>query len=726
MVDNITLPRRNVGSGGRTQGIALPGPENVQQQTLRSDPGVNAPQEAFGGGAGLEAAGKQIISTADHVAVELRRQQREYDATRTSEALLNFERLGTQELQSRQTQDDPSRAGFTDDYESWLVGGKDPATGAVAMTGQAKSILDSLPEGVSDEARQRLSVEMQKSALALTKQAGALSVKAAGQRAIDAWGQVVNQAAAQTARNPDATAAVLDNLDTRLDAFRGSMDGNQQRDGMSKARQSVILSAIQGLVEQRRYIDADALLKSGRYDADLNFAARNWASAEIDRGKRTAAAEIRDQARDHFASLAATGQGIPGLDAKAASVLDDRALADFRASEQTARHVYSATQSFQFAPPDRIAASLDSFAPKPGSIHFADEQRVYAAMATAASRVLKARSDDPAGYAMQEPSVAAAYRAAQNDPSLLPDAVARSLAVQSAMGIPDRNRSVIPVSQAAAIVADMTASGGAERAADTMTTLASQYGKYWKFAYRDLVYQKLPPEMAVLGTLDLPKDAAVRVDLANALKTGRKTLADNVPTTVRNDLDKNLQDALSRWSNVELARGATDANVKTIRDATELLAYSNVARGQSSGDAARNAVDALVDSRYDILDSGPFALYAPKGNARAIEDTGMRMLRDLGAADMRDPGDLPGMPPLTPDQRKEMYLGIARRGHWVTDETGIGARLVDPLGQPVMVSDGSGNYGPLRFNFADATPDEAVPHPGTTGDVRRKLEKAVR
>src|SRR5690606_33908703 len=153
----------------------------------------------------------------------------------------------------------------------------------------------------------------------------------------------------------------------------------------------VIQSAVSGYVKSDRYAEAEKLVASGAFDADLGPEALRTINADIHRGKTVARTEIRELANDHLASLSATGPGVPGLSERAAKILEPKDLADFKARETAARQAHALGVQFRFATPEQMAQGLALSAPKAGSPRFADEQRTHEALVRRAEQVLRDR-----------------------------------------------------------------------------------------------------------------------------------------------------------------------------------------------------------------------------------------------------------------------------------------------------------------------------------------------
>jgi len=566
----IRLPSRSVAAPRSRRRSAAPlDAGDIPQTPIARDPGLQIPQGAFGGGIGeaMESFGGELSNFAQAVERAGARQQNQFDATRTKEAELAFDSQGMQELQRRQLEDDPARPGFMTDYESWL--------GQTAAT-----LHGGLDERVSQPARERLHLRLQGQTNAFARQAGFMSLKAGQDRALAAIGAETDQLAAQARRDPSLLDIFLAQGNDSLNSFADAMTPQAETQARTQRRASVILAGIGGLVKQDRYDEAQSQLASGKYDADLDATALARANAEIQSGRRIATAEVQQRAGDHFDAIAETGQGVAGLPAKAAAVLDPAQAAEFKAQESRARTAYDALQIMAFAPPDQVDAAVARL--KPGARD--DEQsRLYALVQDRAAQMMRRRDDSPAAYVMTEPSVAEAYTAAQTTPALLPGAIGKSLAVQEAIGIaPDAQRILPDAHGAAARIAAMPAA----QVPDTLEALRQQYGKYWGQARGELVDAGLPAPYVVLGTLDEPEKAVARAELAGALTTGRATLAKSIDPQRQADIAGALDGV--RWNEIETTHGASPA---AMRIATELMAYRYAAEGRPN--PAREAMRTL-------------------------------------------------------------------------------------------------------------------------------------
>jgi hypothetical protein len=331
----VTLPRAYTGSvprGGR--GVALPDASNVPQVRNESVPASRVPSVSRADmGDGLMRAANVW---AAGVSESAERQAKLYDATQTTEGLLNFEKQGMSEYQRVQVEDDPARPEFLSTYDGYLKKTQD-------------DVLKNLPEGVRPEARDSLRLKMMQSSQGMVDAAGKLSLTAAQNKAKSTIDGLINKFSAQASRDPGALETLLATSAADLGAFNGTMTPDAERAASVKSREGIIRSAVTGYVSTDRYTEAEALINSGKYDTDLDATAITAIRADINRGRNAAKAEIRDLSTDHFASISSTGVGVAGLNIRAASVLSGSDLADFKARETAANRIYTVSQDFKFA-----------------------------------------------------------------------------------------------------------------------------------------------------------------------------------------------------------------------------------------------------------------------------------------------------------------------------------------------------------------------------------------
>ena len=262
----IELPSRHFGSDRPVRGLKLPTAGDVPSVRPTPDPGVRVPSPVRSNleniGAGLSAFGEGVLVAAE-------RQRKEYEATKTAEAELEADRKFGDEFRRRQTEDDTSRPGFMTDFENWL---KESTAGT----------LKAVPQDVRQEAREKLRLRLEGKIVGMRDAAGRLSLDASAKRAQDTIGKMVNQWGAQANRDPDFLGPILDQADERLADFKGALSSDAERDQRTAARQSVIKEALIGLARRDRIRDAETILDSGKYDADLPAEAKASIRAVIE------------------------------------------------------------------------------------------------------------------------------------------------------------------------------------------------------------------------------------------------------------------------------------------------------------------------------------------------------------------------------------------------------------------------------------------------------------
>jgi len=130
--------------------------------------------------------------------------------------------------------------------------------------------------------------------------------------------------------------------------------------------------------------------------------------------------------------------------------------------------------------------------------------------------------------------------------------------------------------------------------------------------------------------------------------------------------------------------------------------------------AARGAVDRMINGRYSVIESDNVAAYVPvEHDPAAVEDTAERML-DREAIEAFDPVETPSGDVAIDD--RDVIVRAAKRGTWVTNETGDGLVLMvdyDGFLAP-LVNDQGDRY---EFKFSAATVERDVYRSGPGMDA---------
>ena len=144
---NVQLPRASpgsVGAGGGRGAVRLPDIRSIPSVAPARDPGVTIAQAQP---SGIEDIGAAIMDVSEGQIRAAKRQRKEFDATKTTEAKLAFQRAASEEFLRRRAEDDPSRPEFMADLGKSLGGEIDSATGLRGGGGvdQARGRLWSAP-----------------------------------------------------------------------------------------------------------------------------------------------------------------------------------------------------------------------------------------------------------------------------------------------------------------------------------------------------------------------------------------------------------------------------------------------------------------------------------------------------------------------------------------------------------------------------------------------------
>ena len=96
---------------------------------------------------GLKAAVSNLSGIADDIEIARVHQQREFDAIQIGEAALAYDQFDIEETERKGIDDDLSRPDIVVDHQEW-------------QKATQQSIIDGLPEGVSDRAKAKLKMKV--------------------------------------------------------------------------------------------------------------------------------------------------------------------------------------------------------------------------------------------------------------------------------------------------------------------------------------------------------------------------------------------------------------------------------------------------------------------------------------------------------------------------------------------------------------------------------------
>ena len=492
---------------------------------------------------------------------------------------------------------------------------------------------------------------------------------------------------------------------TDLMDFDGTMDANTLRAHAIDSERDIRRAAIDGYNAKGEFDKAGDFLadSSEFFTGSEQRAIRN----QIKSAKNGAVNEVTALSKDHFASIQTTGVGIPGLRDKAQALMKPNDFKKFVRTEDIARDSHSFTSETAFATPDEMVRRLEALRPKSGSEGFADRQRKFEAANSAARQIMTQRAKDPAAYARSRPDINKAFQQAQDGDLPLPVATTMLLKAQEEMGIPARNRQVLPKAQAEAIVGEWDASPASERS-ERMAQMQQQYGEHFPAVFKDLVGEGLSGETQVLASV--LGDPNVTRKLAEAIELGSTELKKGSDSAAVTDLRNNIVGAFQPFS-ARVAVGGASADrlqqTNNLVQAAENLALLYMREGANANDGATRAYNDIIGKNYD-LDAIPTA-YIPIGiegvaiSPAAVETTA-KATKTRGIIEDFDPEPLGSQGLLDADaHREETIKRAVDSGFWVTSPAGTGSILMVPIGDGGALPLLDRNDEMLEVDFIDAT-----------------------
>ncbi|MFT9164410.1 MAG: transglycosylase SLT domain-containing protein, partial [Komagataeibacter saccharivorans] len=390
---------------------------------------------------------------------------------------------------------------------------------------------------------------------------------------------------------------------------------------------------------------------------------------------------------------------------------------------QVMRQGADEANALRFAPPDQVSAAMqrDTDAMRNGEDIGSYRRRVQVASMRNAviTQRMEAMKKDPATYVASVPvmqQAAQAVQAAQQsgDPAQMVQAqqayATQSMAMQRYLA-PNQTPRILTNDQVQALSQKISSADPAkEDIGQTMDGIARQYGQQWPKAFGELVQNgKLPPDYQVLANMDTADQTMARADFQRAVQAGTiPQLQEAAGQAASNILPKGgddpVEDQLAAFRATTVNSSGGDTLYRTVHEATKRLALYYIAHGQDSSTALTNAVDGIINSKYDISGS----MRVPKGMLPAARMATASVLSSLRPSDLAPiPGTAPG---LTDQDRRDFGISAARAGgQWVPNNDESGLVLVIPPrngatpyvmrrkdGSPVTVTfDGmrSGQYG---------------------------------
>lgn len=235
----VTLPTRTTSRTSR-RNVVLPGAENVQQVGIASDPGVQAPQGAFGG-MDLAAAAEGL----DRFAQVTERIRSREDAVDRAKKISAYNESVNEKLRHLETEGDFTDPKTVADFGRFLSETRGEILGSHAGSNDSIASLDVRLEAIRSEASNR---------------AGALAAQAQRKAVLSEVGKQVNSMAAQAVERPESISELFASLDAAIDDMAPAMSPEEEDTYRQAGRQEIITSSINGLLARGSPEAAETLL----------------------------------------------------------------------------------------------------------------------------------------------------------------------------------------------------------------------------------------------------------------------------------------------------------------------------------------------------------------------------------------------------------------------------------------------------------------------------------
>ena len=235
-------------------------------------------------------------------------------------------------------------------------------------------------------------------------------------------------------------------------------------------------------------------------------------------------------------------------------------------------------------PTDQARTLLLDRQPVPGEGYAADLQR-YNTLVVAAQNLEKQKQSDPVQYISEHTDI---------DPSDRASLVAE----QERLGV--RQPKLLADSQASEIARQFSnVEDGGQNSAELIEGLEGEYGDDWPTVFRQLS-SKLPPAALVIGA---GVDPQVANTLARIAHTPTKELKAGLETVEASDAKRNVLEAMTDFRKTLAPQVGGERVFSTVAGEAERLAYTYMAAGADSSEAAERAYAEVVGSKYEFAET---------------------------------------------------------------------------------------------------------------------------
>ena len=314
-------------------------------------------------------------------------------------------------------------------------------------------------------------------------------------------------------------------------------------------------------------------------------------------------------------------------------------------------------------------------------------------------------TNDPATYAYNLPTVAAAYKnwqANPGDPAATQAYVAETITQQQRLGVPTGSTHILPNDLAANMVQKLETLDPTQGSVTTqLNEYKKQFGPYYNDVLHDLGANGLRQEYALMGDMTGKGQGTVQADAQRMLsimsgpKPGGKAIEEMAGPKNIKDVDGALDGGLmDDFNSTTTLQGSGVEYAANMRNLVRNLALYYVATKQApdGATAAAKAVDGVINQRFSITDG----VRAPAGQEDIYRAAAKQYVQNLTADDV---GGSYAPRAFLQDIDKQSMLLAAQRGKFITNGKNDGVILMGALknGAYIPLRGKDGNY--LGFNF---------------------------
>ena len=358
-----------------------------------------------------------------------------------------------------------------------------------------------------------------------------------------------------------------------------------------------------------------------------------------------------------------------------------------------------ALKAAAFATPADIDALRTRLAGNPVDTYLAAErQKLVSHFDQGVQRIRTAIKDDPGGYAATAPDVQDLVRNGGTPQQI----IAAQMAVQARMGVMPSARRLL-TNDRATQMAELLRSTGPEKAdmGATLAGLAHTFGAddpepsrratgaaLFNAALGELAKgKKIDWAWIAFAGMDRPEQARGRAlfqeaKVFEAQKGGPEAVAKLLPEGAGKELRTELDSALTDLRTVTSHHPGGLEMFDNTRRTVETIAQMRVLKGESPGQAAKNAYNDVIGHKWEPAgDDGSgwmfdtHTMLVPKGKAGMVEATLAQVRGAIQPADI-----MPLSDPMRRDapeaELRDATASAARRGFWINNADGSGAVLV--------------------------------------------------